>query len=338
MPSASKEQKNLIEPEKIPAEVKTDSNTMDDYGEYNTSESTDLYTFSHLETDVAMYGDITGNELNVKSNNELSDTNEEVNVEPTWSRDDGENTGNRFGLRLSTPSNSPVKDVSGSADYEELSNSVLQDVSDKLIDSRSNGINEPAICPTNVEIAMDKPATSNTEQENSKLEDASSSSVLSNATVGSRNGIFNQQSKTLEQATCMQMRAQLGTVKQMTACDQATDLQQAIGTPEQATSMPKQAAEMLAQSTLTEEQTTVTIDQTTDNDNTPVYYAPALDFGVLNSNGELIPMPAPEAKTTLDGDSVSDLEKQVHFEFFQNRSNKTPERYLRIRNYIVDQW
>ena len=49
-------------------------------------------------------------------------------------------------------------------------------------------------------------------------------------------------------------------------------------------------------------------------------------------------MAAPDQESDIDRDSVSDLEKQVHFDFFSGRANKTPERYLRIRNYILDRW
>ena len=71
------------------------------------------------------------------------------------------------------------------------------------------------------------------------------------------------------------------------------------------------------------------------------YYTPAtlrFDYGVLNCNGELVAIAAPDQESDIDRDSVSDLEKQVHFDFFSGRANKTPERYLRIRNYILDRW
>ncbi|XP_067949984.1 histone H2A deubiquitinase MYSM1-like [Watersipora subatra] len=79
----------------------------------------------------------------------------------------------------------------------------------------------------------------------------------------------------------------------------------------------------------------------TENQPEVLYYTPAehrLDYGVLNSNGELVDMPAPSSETEVDRKSISEQEKQVHFEFFESRANKTPERYLRIRNYILDQW
>ena len=62
------------------------------------------------------------------------------------------------------------------------------------------------------------------------------------------------------------------------------------------------------------------------------------EFGVLNCNGEIVPVPAPTCETTVDREMVTDLEKRVHFEFFEGRANKTPQRYLKIRNYLLDQW
>jgi protein MYSM1 len=49
-------------------------------------------------------------------------------------------------------------------------------------------------------------------------------------------------------------------------------------------------------------------------------------------------MAAPTCEVEVDKDEVSDLEKTVHFEFFENRVNKTPDRYMKIRNHIIEQW
>ncbi|XP_076873372.1 histone H2A deubiquitinase MYSM1 [Brachyhypopomus gauderio] len=47
---------------------------------------------------------------------------------------------------------------------------------------------------------------------------------------------------------------------------------------------------------------------------------------------------APEQEVTLDTSSIAEEEKQAIPEFFEGRPSKTPERYLKIRNYILDQW
>ncbi|XP_037105963.1 histone H2A deubiquitinase MYSM1 [Syngnathus acus] len=47
---------------------------------------------------------------------------------------------------------------------------------------------------------------------------------------------------------------------------------------------------------------------------------------------------APEQEVELDLWSISEEEKQAIPEFFEGRPSKTPERYLKIRNYILDQW
>uniref|UniRef100_A0A673JYY9 Myb-like, SWIRM and MPN domain-containing protein 1 n=1 Tax=Sinocyclocheilus rhinocerous TaxID=307959 RepID=A0A673JYY9_9TELE len=47
---------------------------------------------------------------------------------------------------------------------------------------------------------------------------------------------------------------------------------------------------------------------------------------------------APEQEVVLDLDTITDEEKNAIPEFFEGRPSKTPERYLKIRNYILDQW
>ncbi|XP_073499827.1 deubiquitinase MYSM1 [Phyllobates terribilis] len=46
----------------------------------------------------------------------------------------------------------------------------------------------------------------------------------------------------------------------------------------------------------------------------------------------------PEQEVEIEQDFISEEEKQAISEFFEGRQAKTPERYLRIRNYILEQW
>lgn len=46
----------------------------------------------------------------------------------------------------------------------------------------------------------------------------------------------------------------------------------------------------------------------------------------------------PDQEVEIERDFISEEEKQAISEFFEGRQAKTPERYLRIRNYILDQW
>ncbi|MGH0122562.1 UNVERIFIED_CONTAM: hypothetical protein FKN15_038112, partial [Acipenser sinensis] len=46
----------------------------------------------------------------------------------------------------------------------------------------------------------------------------------------------------------------------------------------------------------------------------------------------------PEEEVEMDRSTIIEEEKQAISEFFEGRSLKTPERYLKIRNYILDQW
>ncbi|KAE8294561.1 Histone H2A deubiquitinase MYSM1 [Larimichthys crocea] len=47
---------------------------------------------------------------------------------------------------------------------------------------------------------------------------------------------------------------------------------------------------------------------------------------------------APEQEVEMDMETIAEDEKQAIPEFFEGRPSKTPERYLKIRNYILDQW
>lgn len=46
----------------------------------------------------------------------------------------------------------------------------------------------------------------------------------------------------------------------------------------------------------------------------------------------------PEQEIEMDIATITEDEKQAIPEFFEGRPAKTPERYLKIRNYILDQW
>ncbi|KAG7514675.1 histone H2A deubiquitinase MYSM1 isoform X1 [Solea senegalensis] len=46
----------------------------------------------------------------------------------------------------------------------------------------------------------------------------------------------------------------------------------------------------------------------------------------------------PKQEIELDKETITEDEKQAIPEFFEGRPSKTPERYLKIRNYILDQW
>ena len=58
-----------------------------------------------------------------------------------------------------------------------------------------------------------------------------------------------------------------------------------------------------------------------------------------SSNKQLIfNFPVPIEEITIDLDKISDEEKSVHYEYFEGKGVKTPERYLKIRNYLINFW
>ncbi|KAK3858040.1 hypothetical protein Pcinc_035738 [Petrolisthes cinctipes] len=48
--------------------------------------------------------------------------------------------------------------------------------------------------------------------------------------------------------------------------------------------------------------------------------------------------PPPVEERELDEGEATDEERRVHFEYFDGKGVKTPERYLKIRNYLVNYW
>ncbi|XP_059840303.1 histone H2A deubiquitinase MYSM1 [Hypanus sabinus] len=55
-----------------------------------------------------------------------------------------------------------------------------------------------------------------------------------------------------------------------------------------------------------------------------------------SEEGEILKLPIQEV--VLDRNMITEDEKQAIPEFFEGRASKTPERFLKIRNYILDQW
>ena len=59
---------------------------------------------------------------------------------------------------------------------------------------------------------------------------------------------------------------------------------------------------------------------------------------VTTVEGKVLHFPVPTSERVLSPGEITQEERLVHPDFFGNKSSKTPERYLRIRNYILDSW
>ncbi|KAL4235755.1 Myb-like [Mactra antiquata] len=59
---------------------------------------------------------------------------------------------------------------------------------------------------------------------------------------------------------------------------------------------------------------------------------------LLREDGEVIHFPVPVKEVVLDSGEITEQEKEVLKEFFDDRPSKTPERYLKIRNFIIESW
>lgn len=64
---------------------------------------------------------------------------------------------------------------------------------------------------------------------------------------------------------------------------------------------------------------------------------PKIEYDTVLSR-ELESMETPTEELKLHNDLVSELEKFFHPEFFEGRPTKTPERYLKIRDFILNTW
>ncbi|XP_068098186.1 histone H2A deubiquitinase MYSM1-like [Hyperolius riggenbachi] len=73
-----------------------------------------------------------------------------------------------------------------------------------------------------------------------------------------------------------------------------------------------------------------------DTDTTIAYSSPPYEHEEVHYDTEMLR--PPDQEVVLDPDFIQEEEKQAIPEFFEGRLAKTPERYLRIRNYILDQW
>ncbi|KAK7820288.1 hypothetical protein U0070_007494 [Myodes glareolus] len=58
----------------------------------------------------------------------------------------------------------------------------------------------------------------------------------------------------------------------------------------------------------------------------------------VEDSHEVEELKPPEQEVEIDRNVIQEEEKQAIPEFFEGRQTKTPERYLKIRNYILDQW
>ncbi|OWF38111.1 histone H2A deubiquitinase MYSM1-like [Mizuhopecten yessoensis] len=59
---------------------------------------------------------------------------------------------------------------------------------------------------------------------------------------------------------------------------------------------------------------------------------------IILSNGEVVEFSIPTEEHVVDYKSITDVERKIHIEFFDGRPSKTPERYMKIRNYILESW
>lgn len=75
----------------------------------------------------------------------------------------------------------------------------------------------------------------------------------------------------------------------------------------------------------------------TENDTSPDK-PPSESVGESDGASSSLTFEPPAKEVVLDKTKITDEEKTVHSEFFSGSSSKTSERYLRIRNSIVDAW
>ncbi|XP_078141873.1 histone H2A deubiquitinase MYSM1 [Centroberyx gerrardi] len=105
--------------------------------------------------------------------------------------------------------------------------------------------------------------------------------------------------------------------------------------PQSLSSQPESAGERHQ----LEEGCSDTADSVDDKDNQGPNYRPEEDqYEEEEDDEEEEELKAPEQEIEMDMETITEDEKQAIPEFFEGRPSKTPERYLKIRNYILDQW
>ncbi|XP_044271707.1 deubiquitinase MYSM1-like [Tribolium madens] len=80
-----------------------------------------------------------------------------------------------------------------------------------------------------------------------------------------------------------------------------------------------------------------------ENDNFESFSKPpkiTIDLSVLDESlvTELTTLETPQSEVTIKENFITELEKVIHSEFFEGRPTKTPLRYLKIRNHIINCW
>lgn len=63
-----------------------------------------------------------------------------------------------------------------------------------------------------------------------------------------------------------------------------------------------------------------------------------LKFDNVKIYEKLITMDVPEQELVIQNTEILEVEQFVHAEFFEGRPTKTRERYLKIRNHILNSW
>ncbi len=62
-------------------------------------------------------------------------------------------------------------------------------------------------------------------------------------------------------------------------------------------------------------------------------------YGVYTSDGKFYTLELPTAEIAVNPDEVRPEEKLIHSNFFDGRSSaRTRDRYLKMRNYIIESW
>lgn len=59
---------------------------------------------------------------------------------------------------------------------------------------------------------------------------------------------------------------------------------------------------------------------------------------VVDEPQPVFTFPVPLEERIVDVATITDEEKTIHWDFFEGRPSKTPERYMKIRNSIIQEW
>ncbi|XP_038572352.1 histone H2A deubiquitinase MYSM1 [Micropterus salmoides] len=246
-------------------------------------------------------------------------------------------------LQLPQPTSSHASTLANAVRIEKLSDEEDEevDITDGLSDDDGDSGDKPQAAlkhefreperPTDTEIQTDTPAGDQKQAGLTETEDQTSHTALSlqspqslsSCPCSGKTGVTGLDEKGDERVSLHPKSLQAGAQKDS---DQMTDENEDQSSQSESSAQTGQLEEAGSDDT-----------DNADKDEQGVTDRPE-DNQEEEENEDEEELKAPEQEMEMDMETIAEDEKQAIPEFFEGRPSKTPGRYLKIRNYILDQW